>query len=186
VGIETRTLHRLRDALLESGRRPSVVVTSAYDTLTRAGLLSPEERAAIERLDPLMETMYLMMAADGVVGEVERDAVRGAIRGLTDDLLRSGTVAVMLEGYEERLREAGRDARLLAIAEVLAQEPAEAETAFALAAAVALADDVVADEENELINVLAEWLCLPPQRCEAILDQLAADRAGAPEPPPHR
>lgn len=177
--IRTATIERLRDALLQSGRRPSMVASSAYETLTREGLLAPEEVGAINRVGPLAETMFLMMAADGTLAEVEQDTVRGAIRGLTDNLLRSGTINVMLEGYEKRLVESGRDARLHEIAEELAEDPHEAEAAFALAAAVALADDDVSDEENALINQLAEWFGITGERAAQILDQLEEDREPA-------
>jgi tellurite resistance protein len=174
--LKTKTIVRLRDALLQSGRRPSLVASSAYETLTREGLLSADEVGALNRVDPLAETMFLMMSADGKVTEAERDAVRGAIRGLTGDGLRSGTIKVMLENYELRVREEGRDERLRQIAETIAEEPTEAESAFALAAAVALADDEVADEENALINQLAEWLGISPERTAEILDQLEEDQ----------
>lgn len=174
--IRTATILRLRDALLQSGRRPSVVISPAYETLTREGLLSPEEATAVSRVEPLAEAIFLMMAADGKVSPEEHDAVRGAIRGLTDNLLRTGTINVMLEGFADRLTEHGRDERLREIAEALSESPAEAEGAFALAAAVALADDEVAEEENELINQLAIWFGITPTRASEILDQLEADR----------
>src|SRR4051812_2722847 len=144
--IQTATITRLRDALLLSGRRPSMVASSAYETLTREGLLSPEEVGSINRVEPLAETMFLMMAADGTLAEAERDAVRGAVRGLTGDLLRTGTINVMLETFAARLAGSNRDARLHDIAETIAEDPNEAEGAFALAAAIALADDEVSDE----------------------------------------
>jgi len=174
--IETATIRRLRDALLQSGRRPSTIMSPAYETLTREGMLSAAETTALNRVDPHAEAMFLMMAADGKIAEAERDAVRGAIRGLTDNLLRSGTIKVMLENYEARLKEQGRDARLQEIAESLADEPHEAEGAFALSAAVALADDEVADEENSLINQLAQWFHISEERADQILDQLEEDR----------
>ena len=174
--IETQTIRRLRDALIQSGRRPSVVLSPAYETLARQGMLSPEESTALNRVDPLAETMFLMMAADGKVTDTERDAVRGAIRGLSDNLLRSGTINVMIENYEKRLVEQGKDERLREIAEEIAEEPSEAEGAFALAAAIALADDEVADEENALINQLAEWFGISEDRADEILDQLEEDR----------
>ena len=174
--LQTVTIERLRDALLQSGRRPSVVLSSAYETLTREGLLSPEEASALNRVDPLAEAMFLMMSADGVVAEAERDAVRGAIRGLTDNLLRTGTINVMLESYAARLAEQGRDARLQEIAEQIAEEKSDAEGAFALSAAIALADDEVTPEENDFINQLAEWFGIPPERASEILDQLEEDR----------
>src|SRR6187200_2026859 len=121
--IETATIARLRDALLQSGRRPSMLMSSAYETLTREGLLSPEEVGALNRVDPLAEAMFLMMAADGHLADSERDAVRGAIRGLTDNVLRSGTIKVMLETYQSRLDEDGREERLRQIAEEIAEDP---------------------------------------------------------------
>lgn len=174
--IQTATIERLRDALLQSGRRPTMVSSSAYETLTREGLLTPEEVGAINRIGPLAETMFLMMAADGTLAEPEKDAMRGAIRGLTDNLLRSGTINVMLETYEQRLAESGRDARLHELAEELAEDPIEAEGAFAMAAAIALADDEVSDEENAFINQLAEWFGISSERVVEILDQLEGDR----------
>ncbi|MDX2052775.1 MAG: TerB family tellurite resistance protein [Polyangiaceae bacterium] len=173
--LRTGTISRLRDALLQSGRRPSIVVSPAYETLTREGLLSIDELAALTRVDPLAETMFLMMSVDGRVEEAEIVALRGAIRGLTDNLLRSGTIKVMVENYQQRLAEQGRDARLQEIAEELADEPSEAEGAFALAAAIALADDNVAPEENALINQLADWFGISEARADEILDQLEQD-----------
>jgi tellurite resistance protein len=174
--LETSTIVRLRDALLQSGRRPSSVLSPAYETLARQGLLSPEESTALERIDLHAETMYLMMSADGQINVAEKDAIRGAIRGLTGNLLRSGTIDAMLASYAKRAAEQGRDTRLHEIAECLSEVPVEAESAFSLAAAIALADDEVAEEENAFVNQLAEWFGLTPERAEAILDELEEDQ----------
>jgi tellurite resistance protein len=173
--IRTGTIERLRDALLESGRREGTVLSSAYETLARQGLLSTQETTALRRVDAVAETMFLMMAADGDVADAERDAVRGAIRGLTGDVLHAGIINVMLETYAGRLQEQGREARLRQIAQSVSGEAQEAESAFALAAAVALADDEVADEENSLINELARWFGFSDAEADSILDRLARD-----------
>jgi tellurite resistance protein len=173
--IRTGTIERLRDALLESGRRDGAVLSSAYETLAREGLLSSEETAALRRVDAVAETMFLMMAADGEVADAERDAVRGAIRGLTGEVLHAGIIKVMLETYAARLRDQGRDERLRQIAQGVAGEANEAESAFALAAAVALADDQVADEENNLINELARWFGFSETEADSILERLSRD-----------
>jgi tellurite resistance protein len=175
MNVKTQTIARLRDALLESGRRPSSITSSVYEVLTRAKLLSPEEQVALSRVDPLAETMFLMMAVDGRVSEAEMDAIRGAVRGLTGNILRTGTIHVMLERYAERLAQQGRDQRLHEIAQEIADEPGEAQGAFALAAAVALADDEVDDSENEFINQLADWLGISGEVAAKILDQLEQD-----------
>jgi tellurite resistance protein len=82
----------------------------------------------------------------------------------------------MLENYAKRLAEQGRDARLQEIASEIAEETSEAEGAFALSAAIALADDEITDEENEFINQLAEWFGIVPERAAEILDQLEEDK----------
>ncbi len=173
--IRTGTIERLRDALLESGRRESAVLSSAYEILARQGLLTEAETAALKQVDPIAETLFLMMAADGIVADTELAAVRGAIRGITGDVLHAGTVNVMLETYATRLSEQGRDARLREVATELAREPNEAESAFALAAAVALADDEVADAENDFIQELASWFGFDEAAATRILDQLSRD-----------
>ena len=174
--IETATIRRLRDALLQSGRRASAVLSSSYEILTREGLLSDDESAALTRVDPMAEVMYLMMAADGKITDSERDAVRGAIRGLTDNLLHAGTINVMLDNYASALAAQGREKRLRAIAETFGDNASDAEGAFVLAAAVALADDEVAAEENNLINQLAKWFEISSARASEILDELEEDR----------
>lgn len=161
--------------MLQSGRRPSLILSPAYETLARSGLLSPEETAAVERIDPIAETMYLMMTADGHIAHVELEALRGAIRGLANNMIRSGTINVMLQSFESKLKEHGRDARLQEIAEALSEMPHEAEGAFTLAAAIALADDSVDEGENEFISQLAEWFGISASRTEEILDELDQD-----------
>lgn len=173
--IRTATITRLRDAMLESGRRPSVVVSSAYETLTRAGLLTQNEIHALSRVEPIAEVMFLMMSADDNIADTERDALRGALRGLSNDILRGGTINVMLEQFAARLKQQGRDTRLHELATEIADHPADAESAFALAAAIALADDDVAHEENAFINQLRDWLGITAERANELLDQLEHD-----------
>jgi tellurite resistance protein len=174
--IETATIRRLRDALLQSGRRADVL-SPAFETLARAGILSDAERNALARVDPMVETLFLMMAADGKVTDSERTAVRGAVRGLTGDLIHEGTIKVMLETYERTLVDEGREARLRKVGESLKAHPSDAEGAFALAAAVALADDEVDDEERKLVGQIAAWFGITEQRALAILNQLEDDKS---------
>lgn len=175
IEIRTATLERLRDRLRESGRRPSVVLSTAYETLARAGMLAPEEQVALARVEPLAEVMFLMMSADGVVADSEREVLRGAVRSLSDDGVRGGTIKVMLEKFQHELDEVGRDARLEEICDGLHDDRASAEGAFVLAAAIAFADGNVDDAENELINELAERLGIDDARANELLDTLQED-----------
>src|SRR5262245_30715910 len=149
--IRTRTIERLRDALLQSSRRPSDVVSSAHATLARQGLLSNAEKEAVARVDSVAEVLFLVMAADEQITDTEYAAVRGAIRGLTGEVLGDGVIDVLIEDYALRLRDHGREERLKQIARTMTDE-AEIESAFAMAAAVALADDDLADAEHKVLD----------------------------------
>lgn len=173
--IETKTIERLRDALLEEGRRTSVVMSPAYEDLARQGLLSSAETVAVSRVDPIAETMFLMMAADGVINAEEVDVIWGAIRVLSEDALRSGTIKVMLELYGDQLKRDGWKSRLETVAQMFADRPRDAEVAFAMAAAVALADQEVSLEENEMVDRLAEKFGISDERCVEIFDLVKQD-----------
>jgi tellurite resistance protein len=82
----------------------------------------------------------------------------------------------MLETYEKTLADQGREARLRSIGESLSKHPSDAEGAFALAAAVALADDVVEDEERKLVAQIATWFGITEARAEVILNQVEDDK----------
>jgi uncharacterized tellurite resistance protein B-like protein len=168
--LDPSVVARLRDELLEKGQRPTLILSPAYESLTREGLLTDEETEALRRVDPVAEAMFLTMAADGDVAEEELDVIRGAIRVLTSSVLRSGTIAVMLETYEERLKTEGWEARLIKLAGQLSRTTWAAETAYGLSAAVALADREVTLEENELIDRLGELLGITDQRCCELLE----------------
>ena len=66
------------------------------------------------------------------------------------------------------------------MAEVISQlsdDPARAEVAFVLAAAIAFADNAIADQENDTLNELAEGLGIDEGRASALLDGVEADLA---------
>lgn len=178
--IRTRTIERLRDALLKSGRKEAGVSSSAHEILARKGLLSQGEQDALLHVDAVAETMFLMMAADEMVAETELAAIRGAIRGLTGEVLSDGVIKVMIETYALRLSNEGRTARLKAIAQAISSDRDEAESAFALAAAVALADNEVAPAEETFIDELSSWFGFDTETATAILDKLAEDQAAEP------
>jgi tellurite resistance protein len=169
IWLSNSTLARLRDQLLESGRRPSTVATSA-------------EAAEGQRLHadyaPLCEAMYLMMSADGEISADEREVLRGALRNLSNSALRSADIDELLAHAVRNVEAAGREARLEEVAAELAEDRGRAEVAFVLAAAIAFADNAIADNENETLSSLAGALGIDEQRAEALLDQVEEDLAG--------
>lgn len=124
---------------------------------------------------PLCEAMYLMMSADGQVTNDEREVLKGALRNLTYDEIRSHHIEAMLDSAARHIAEQGREKRLAEVVEELRGDPARAEVALVLAAAVAFADDEIADEENELLNRFAEGLGIDPDRANELLDLAESD-----------
>lgn len=178
INLRSSTMLRLRDRLRETGARPSIVVSSTDDVLAKAGLLPPEEQAAVRSIDPVVEMMYLMMAADGDIGDAEKTVIKGAVRELSENYVRSSTLAVMLDGYGEKLARDGQKARLEDVVERLGDDVPGTESAFVLAAAVAYADENVQDEENDLLNAFAELAGIAEERANELLDELEQDWQG--------
>lgn len=170
IALQPKTLQRIRDHLLEVGQPPSV----HFMSLTDVNEPFANDPDAKRRFEALFEAMYLMVVADGNVADVEREVLRGAVRGLTDGKVRTAHIEQLFEQCGE-LSKQGVTARLAAIAPVLKEDPALTEAAFSLASAIAFADSEIQDEENDLINLLAESLEIPPERAEELLNQLEQD-----------
>ncbi len=172
IQLQPSTLERIRDHLLEVGQPPSVhFMRHIADDDPFAG--DPDAK---QRFEALFEAMYLMVVADGEVAAAERDVLRGAVRGLTENSVRTAHIEKLFAECTERFAQ-GRDARLAAITPILKEDPVLADAAFSLASAIAFADSEIQDEENELINQLAELLEIDSDRADALLNQLEQDSA---------
>jgi uncharacterized tellurite resistance protein B-like protein len=178
IWLSNSTLARLRDQLRSRGQRPSL--------LAPAPGMSPDDVEAMnmqEEYGPLCEAMFLMMSADGKVGEEERTVLKGALRNLSGDTIRGAHMDAMLEAANKSVGEQGREARLKEVVGQLHEDRARAEVAFVLAAAIAFADSAIADEENETLNSFAEGLGIDEGRANQLLDEVEADltdQGGAP------
>jgi hypothetical protein len=107
----------------------------------------------------------------------ERDVLRGALRNLSGDILRSADIDALVGGAEARVTAEGRDARLHAVAAELGEDRGRAEVAFVLAAAIAFADNAIANGENETLDALADLLAIDEERAERLLDEVENDLA---------
>ena len=165
MNIDTAKIRRLRDALVEGGRLQAAEVQRG-DRPTSVGRL-----AALDRVAPFVETMYLMMMADGQGGKQEQEAIRGAMRVLTQGLLDDEGLAELVGHIEQQVLDQGVEARLQAIGSRICADRLDRETAFSLAAATALADDKVVTEESLLVSSIAEWFGVSGKRCREILQE---------------
>ncbi len=170
IQLQPKTLQRIRDHLLDVGQPPSVhFMRPPADDDPFAG--DPDGKA---RFEALFEAMYLMVVVDGDVADAEREVLRGAVRGLTDGAVRTHHIEKLFEKCDGLL-EQGVSRRIAAIAPILKEDPALSEAAFSLASAIAFADSEIKDEENDLINELAEALNIDGERAEELLNQLETD-----------
>ncbi|MFO0660468.1 MAG: TerB family tellurite resistance protein [Polyangiaceae bacterium] len=164
--VPNKTLKRIRDHLLAVGRQKA-------DTSTPVeGHPLEGDDVAKALFDAVAETMFLMIASDQKIEEAERDAFRGAFRELTAGLLSTTFVEESAARFENALKTEGQAKRLDAVAAVLKTSTESAEAAFVLAAAVAFADDEIADSENEVLNDLADRLSIDEKRAGELLDEL--------------
>jgi len=175
IWVSSSTIARLKDQLRARGQRPSIALGDSAS-------LSPELLGVAAEYGPICEGMYLMMSADGKISHDEREVLKGTLRKLSNDTVRSVHIEALLDQAAKRVAEQGRDTRLRDVTAHLHDDPARAEVAFVLAAAVAFADNAnaIADEENETLNALAEGLGIDESRANELLDGVEADLANRP------
>lgn len=157
--IRTHVILRLRDHLLEPAR-PSAI--HAY---------SPAELAdaIVRRIAPFAEVMYLVIAADDVIEPAERSALLSALDILCDGAVDTDALAALLARIEA---DGGGDPehRLAAATARLGTDRENRETAFLLAAAVALADDELEPREARVMSWARTYLGISERRLAALLD----------------
>lgn len=136
---------------------------------------SVELMQILAQYGPLCEAMYLMMSADGKVTNDEREVLKGALRNLSGESLRTAHLEAMLDAASRNVADQGRDKRLAEVIAALQEDKVRGEVAFVLAAAIAFADNAIADEENETLNTLAEGLGIDESRANELLDAVEHD-----------
>jgi tellurite resistance protein len=176
--LSTSTVARLRDQLRAAGQRGMISV-DAVSVGAEPGASNPDAVAA--ELGPLLEAMYLMMSADGEITTEEREVLAGAMHNLSGGDVDGDLVDEMLETARAHADSHGRDSRLRQVIADLAQDESRAEVAFVLAAAIAFADDTIADEENETLDTIAEGLGIDEARADELLDAVEKDMSAAQE-----
>jgi tellurite resistance protein len=168
MNLTREQLEPLRDQFRERGQRPSIAVPTqaAHDLM--------EALRLVEEWGTFVEAMYLMMAADRRVLNVEREVLRGALAVLSDETVRTRHMEAMLDAAMRKVAREGEEKRIAKVIEELKDDPARAEAAVVLAAAIAAADSRVVPAEHALLMRLCEGLGISEEREKAILQDIAS------------
>ena len=161
--LDTPSIRRLRDRLLDAASAASAPSATGAD-------LSPEQQAALDRIGPLAEVLFLTMDADGARARTECEAIRNAVRVLTDDLLPGPAIDALIDSFGSRMEAHGRERRLEELASHFVLDRVDAEAAFTLAAAVALSDGEVDEAESALVDEMRRYFGISAGRATALLD----------------
>jgi uncharacterized tellurite resistance protein B-like protein len=154
MNVNTRAIRQLRDQLLSG---------------TAAGGGDGMSSELLGRIEPFAETMFLVMGADDHQAEAEQQTLTAALNVLTGEALTGAELEALLARFRHDLEIFGREARLAIIGTRLGGARDDRETAFALAAAVALADHRVDVRETRLLELVREHFGISDRRVEAIL-----------------
>lgn len=161
-------LESLRDRLRVRGQRPSIFLPGPASSAELVDALQ-----LVEEWGAFVEAMYLVMAADRRVLNVEREVLRGALAVLSNERVRTRHMEAMLDAAARRVATEGEEARLTHVIEVLRGNRARAESAVVVGAIVAAADHRVVPAETAILARLEEGLGVDPSQADAILGDLS-------------
>jgi tellurite resistance protein len=110
-----------------------------------------------DKLEALVEMMYLAAAADGEFDEKERQLFAKSAGDLTARAVSRDQLETIIVRSEKAMLESGREARLRAVKERL-PDPSARKLALTLAIRMAAADGLIRTSERELIMETAHAL----------------------------
>lgn len=123
---------------------------------------------ADERQAAMVETAFLMAAADGKIQPAEYEELVGTIARVTGDRLGLDRIRIIASHLTELLSLEGWEARVVAVAQAL-DTMAARRSAYMLAAGVSFIDGEVQAEEVQLFGMLADGFGIPIPEAEVLL-----------------
>jgi uncharacterized tellurite resistance protein B-like protein len=162
--LDPNALQTLRDLLLDRG------VPSLLPGRRKPAAGSQETETLLRRIAPFLELLYLMMVADGTCDERERRLLRGVARTFGGGEVSSATVDQLLVEFDANKVAEGVEGRLETIANGLSADRLDAEAAFTLTAAMAVADNTLPETEQALLGQLAKVLGISANRARELVE----------------
>ena len=125
-----------------------------------------------DKLEALIEMMFLAASSDGEFSDVEREQFAKSIASLTDGSVGSDQVEALLSRAKQDLDSSDRAARLQAVKDRLPEAGAR-KVALGLAIEVTAADGIIRTSERELILETAEALEIDRDEAADLVRKLA-------------
>lgn len=156
---------RVRDLIAMNGRMSLAPTDPRFD-----GVCPTAEMAAVlNRVAPIAEALYLIMAADGICSLDERVALRGALRTITDDELSKPAILSLFDRFDDSLMSQGLEGSMSRVAAQLGADRSDSQVTLELAAALIMSDGEATPAERRALEQLAEETGNDPDRALALL-----------------
>lgn len=173
-------LPRAPDDVLRETQTSRIGVVGRLPTVVRNAITPPPEPApdqAALRFGAMVETAFLVAAADGYLSPREIDAIADCIEGAGHEL-EEEVLADFIDQLADALERDGHDVRLLAIATAL-PEAATRREALAFAALAALSNGTVGDKEHEALLLIGAAFDIDPAEVERTVTRVADELAAS-------
>jgi tellurite resistance protein len=128
---------------------------------------------------PIIDLGVLVVYADGVIDEKEREVLLDVFSTLLDTKLPPEVVDHLVTASVQVIEAAGAESRARLIAEILLDCDA-VEPGILVALAVAYASEGLSKEERVVIERIADFAKLPRSRLEELIRRVSARAAGDP------
>jgi len=138
----------------------------------------------IEASDPsvtlgaMIESAFLMAAADGELSEIEQQQLIATIEYIAGEAYNAAQIETMLGQMLDALKADGWEVRIRALADSLTAPDAR-RNAYRLAAGVSFIDGEVQAGEERLFGLLAEAFEIPSSEASWILSEVRDELFGA-------
>jgi tellurite resistance protein len=165
--LPTERLIGLRDELQRRGQRRSMLYPTAAPDVIEAVTM-------IEEYGALCEVMFLVMAVERRMLNVQRQLLRGALDVLSSGRVRTAHMEGMLDAAAKRLATDGLEKRYQRVIEALREDRIRAEMTLVLATALAAADSKISEAEQALLDRFSRDLGVDPNRLASVLDELTS------------
>ena len=134
--------------------------------------MSAAKGLAEDKLEALIEMMFLAASSDGEFSDVEREHFAKSVESLTDGSVGGDQLQALLSRAKQNLDSSDRPARLKAVKERLPEADAR-KVALGLAIQVTAADGIIRTSERELIMETAEALEIDRDEAADLVQSLA-------------